>query len=419
MDSSTAPAAGWFTDPEDATTERWWSGHGWTEHTRAPLGEAPAAVAAHVDTLVAAPPAPREPEPFVFAMTPSSAAPAEAAAPVLTAPAATAYGAPAAPVAAAPAMDGYVLPNAEPMAAAAPAFTMPEAAPAFTMPEAPVFTMPEALATPQAPVAPLAAVAPAPAPEAPQFVQPQQPAPAAPAPAAFAPQSVEPVLHVPAPQPAASTGFVMPGAPVPLAAPGPSSDEIAARIGRHADVVPEPPKPPVAAAPRPVGYTASADPDIANRYRAVIHAADQAEVVPVEPAPVTGSWPAQNPSAFASVNVPTYAQYSSPSNRPAKTALSFGFVALFSSLAVVGMLLVALPDIFGLVRLGLVALAFVSGLVAIIVGIVGLVVAHRVRVGRGAALGGLLLGVLVSIVFPAGFIAFSLWVASSLGLLVG
>ncbi|TPX05320.1 DUF2510 domain-containing protein, partial [Schumannella luteola] len=76
MESSTAPAAGWFPDPGNPSSERWWSGHDWTDHTRAPLGgEVPQAFAALVDTMVAERPEPHESESFVFSMTPSAAEP--------------------------------------------------------------------------------------------------------------------------------------------------------------------------------------------------------------------------------------------------------------------------------------------------------------------------------------------------------
>jgi hypothetical protein len=242
---------------------------------------------------------------------------------------------------------------------------------------------------------------------------------AAPGPVA-APAFVDPAA--PAPTAAPAAGFVLPGATPVLTAPAPSEEEAAARVGRHADILPEPPKAPAAPAPRPVGYTASADPDIANRYRAVIHAADQAPPPPVEPQ--TGSWPAQQPSSFpssaTSYAAPSYAAYESTSNRAAKAALTSGFIGLVASGLVVGSRLVdvGLPgELIGLATLVLVPLAFITGLVAIITGIVGLVVARRARTGRGAALGGLLLGILLVVVLPVGFVALMLLFAQALGVL--
>ncbi|MFT4028834.1 MAG: DUF2510 domain-containing protein [Protaetiibacter sp.] len=367
MESSNAPAAGWFPDPEDASSERWWSGHGWTDHTRPPLGTAvPAAFATQVDTLVATRTVPPQPEPFVFAMTSQSAGP--------------------------------VTPAARGHAAEQPVRSW------YTTPEPPA-----AQPTPEQPVAALTALVPASA-----FVAPA-PAPAAPA---FVAPAAPPLA--PAPSPVPTADFVLPGAIAVLSTP--ADEEATARIGRHADVVPEPPQPPVASAPRPVGYTASADPDVANRYRAIIHAVDQAPAAPVDLA--TGSRPAQQPASFpssaTSYTAPSYSGYASGSNRPARTALTSGLIGLTAAALVVASRLVGLgipPEVLGLATLVLVALAFLTGFVAIVTGIVGLVTARRAGVGRGAAAGGLALGILLVVVLPAAFVALMFWLGHALGVL--
>ena len=81
MESIALAAPGWFPDPGGSTSERWWSGDAWTEHTRQPLGDTmPEAFAAHVATLVEERAEPEETS-FVFGLTPSDAAPAEPARP--------------------------------------------------------------------------------------------------------------------------------------------------------------------------------------------------------------------------------------------------------------------------------------------------------------------------------------------------
>src|SRR5690606_468367 len=247
MESATAPAAGWFPDPGGSTSERWWSGDAWTEHTRQPLGDAvPEAFAAHVGTLVEervvapveapaeAPLEERVPE-FAFAMTATEAtadhgtvrstvdelahprrhvAPHHAEPESESAPTAPAAGpsrppvpaalleaqASAAPVMTVPVVDpepSIALPTAPaPAPVATAAATTASAMPGFRMPS---FTEPSA---PQA-AAPQAA---APRGDA----QPSaRPAPDASAQPAFAtPTFAEPV--VPAPAAAAAEGFVMP-----------------------------------------------------------------------------------------------------------------------------------------------------------------------------------------------------------------
>ena len=435
MESATAPSAGWFPDPGGSTSERWWSGDAWTEHTRQPLGDAvPEAFAAHVGTLVEerrevaveAPAEERVPA-FAFAMTPTEppsadgavqtvgedlthpgrhVAPVDAAAPLAEA---------AAPGTARPPVPPALL---EAHASAAPVMTVPvvDPEPSVAMPAppapAPVATAPTVaapLVQPAAGVqAPAAAAAPAPAP-GPGFTMPSFAQPVAPAPAA-----------------AEAAGFVMPNLAAPLVMP----DEAPAPSGRHADepaYVPEAPKLEVQPAAAPVGFTSSADPTIANRYRQAIHAPEQAEVEPLAsplgalsapPAPVPGVSPSQPgwagmplPSsgpvapgyALPGSTPPSYAApgtapmtsypaagyaapaYAAPtgSNKAAKLALSSGI----SSLAALAFI------IFGRILI----VPSVLSLVAIVAGIVGLVLARRAGVGKWSALGGLLMGIATSV----------------------
>jgi hypothetical protein len=469
MESATAPAAGWFPDPGGSTSERWWSGDAWTEHTRQPLGAAvPEAFAAHVGTLVEervvapveapaeAPPEERVPE-FAFAMTATEAtadnrtvrsavdelahpgrhvAPLDAEPESESAPTAPAAGpsrppvpaalleaqASAAPVMTVPLVDpepSIALPTAPapaPVATAAaatasamPGFTMPS----FTEPNAPQAAAPHSDAQPSARPAPDASAQPAFA--TPTFAEPVAPAPAA----------------------AAAEGFVMPNLATPLVMP----DEAPAPLGRHADepaYVPEAPKQ-AAPAPAPVGFTSSADPTIANRYRQAMHAPEQPEADPLgaplgtplaptlggSPAPL-GTSPAQPgwagmplpgpggaapgyapaPGGYAAPGAapgfapaaglaptpgyaptPSYApaSYAAPtgSNKAAKLALSSGI----SSLAALAFI------IFGRILI----VPSILSLVAIVAGIVGLVLARRAGVGKWSALGGLLMGIATSV----------------------
>lgn len=229
----------------------------------------------------------------------------------------------------------------------------------------------------------------------------------------------------------------MPNLATPLVMP----DEAPTPLGRHADepaYVPEAPKQ-AAPAPAPVGFTSSADPTIANRYRQAIHAPEQPEADPLgaplssplapplsgSPAPL-GTSPAQTgwagmplpgpgaaapgyapaPGGYAAPGAapgfaptaglaptpgdaptPSYAPpgYAAPtgSNKAAKLALSSGI----SSLAALAFI------IFGRILI----VPSVLSLVAIVAGIVGLVLARRAGVGKWSALGGLLMGIATSV----------------------
>ncbi|MBN9141244.1 MAG: DUF2510 domain-containing protein [Micrococcales bacterium] len=451
MESSTAPAAGWFPDPGDPSTERWWSGHEWTEHTRRPLGaEVPEAFTPHVATLVAERPA-AEPEPFVFAMTPTaetaSAAETTAAAPVaaiqpeaspavelgLAQPAERSWFTTDEPLApevstlltGAPLTPPWLTPAPE-LADPAPLAAAPE--PAAPEPIAPGFIASAPAETATATPQPVFAMTPSFAGTAPSTPEPMltdaatlAPVPAlttpAPVAAPTAPEFVAPAASALAPAPDAAEGFVLPGAPV-----GPvTAADLEPRVGRHADAMPEPAPVPAPALPavRPVGFTASADPEVANRYRSVIHAADQEALAAPAAAPAPGNMPSSTMmSARSTVSAPSYASYDSASNRAARAALTSGIIGLVASGLVVGSRLVdiGIPGAaIGLATLVLVPLAFITGLVAIITGIVGLVVARRARTGRGAALGGLLLGILLVVVLPAAFVGLMLLFAQAFG----
>jgi hypothetical protein len=397
MESTTVPAAGWFPDPGGSTSERWWSGDAWTEHTRQPLGDAvPAAFAAHVDTLVQEP-VEEQDSSFTFAMT-------------STEPGTVAPTRPPVPAALLEAQH----------ASAAPVMTVPVVDPAPSV-ALPVPPEPAPVAT--AALTATASAAPAFAP--PGFVSPSSPASTAvheaPAPTAVftTPAFAEPV--VPAPAAAEADGFVMPNLAASFTAPA----DAPSAPGRHADApayVPEPPKPEVRPAAAPVGFTSSADPEIANRYRQVIHAPEQttgaaelgAPLAPLPagspaqpgwggmPLPSAAGAPGYAPappgygagaSGYAAVP-PGYApvplgyaptpNYPAPtgSNKAAKLALSSGI----SSLAALAFIF------FGRILI----VPSILSLVAIIAGIVGLVLARRAGVGKWSALGGLLMGIATS-----------------------
>ncbi len=416
MESTAAPAAGWFPDPGDPSTERWWSGNAWTEHTRQPLGaEAPAAFAPQLATLVEERPAAQEAaDPFVFAMTPSQEAAAEApvAAPVappvppqvthhaesapvsspLTPPWLTPDPQPAAPVAAAPA--------AAPVAPAMPGFVEPSPAPANPVAPTstePAFTLTPSFETPAAPAWPAQAAPALPEPAAMTPVAPAAPAmPAMPA-----------VPSVPA------AGFVLPDAPV---APVTAAD-LEPRVGKHADPVAPPAAPaPALPAVRPVGFTSSADPEIANRYRSVIHAADQEEIAaPTAAAPTTTLASSAMLGSRTATPTPVYAVQPA-TNKAADAAFSAGLGALLAVVVGFGLRVAGLAGVIALAP-GIMGLgAWISGVVAIITGIVGLVLARRRGVGFGKALTGLLFGILVSVLIPVGVVLLAFAFVSSLGL---
>ncbi|CAN5547113.1 hypothetical protein BH09ACT4_BH09ACT4_13250 [soil metagenome] len=61
--TSFGPAAGWYPDPADPTSSRWWSGEGWTDHVQpAAVAAVPVAAPVFVATPVL-PPAPPAPSP--------------------------------------------------------------------------------------------------------------------------------------------------------------------------------------------------------------------------------------------------------------------------------------------------------------------------------------------------------------------
>ncbi len=274
--------------------------------------------------------------------------------------------------------------------------------------------MPAAPELPAAPAAPEYAPTPTPAPaleyaapaaSLPEFTTPS-PSPAAPTSPA-APGYAFP----PAAPAAAAGGFVLPGTPVaPITA-----EDLQPRTGKHADAVPEPAAPaPALPAVRPVGFTSSADPEIANRYRSVIHTADQDETPAAAPSPAPVSMLASTSmTAGRPFTAPSYASVPD-TNRAADLAFRTGLGATFG--VVVGFLL----RVTGIVEVagGFLTLgAWVSGIVAIIAGIVGLVAARRRQVGFGKSLTGLLLGVFVSVLIPVGFVLLAVVFAASLGLL--
>lgn len=129
MDSSGAPAPGWFTDPEDPSAQRWWSGEAWTEYTRAPAA-APVATLLEERIESPEPSFPGEPALPVPAAYAEPAAPAAFAEPVATVPAAAAA-------------DGFVMPDlsADPLIAPLapePYPVAPPAAAAASVPPVPL-----------------------------------------------------------------------------------------------------------------------------------------------------------------------------------------------------------------------------------------------------------------------------------------
>jgi hypothetical protein len=455
MDSATAPAAGWFPDPGGSTSERWWSGDAWTEHTRQPLGAAvPAAFAAHVGTLVEerveapaeAPAEERVPE-FAFAMTPTGgtapdgtalSAAQELANPGRHVAPEDADDAEAAPTAApalvepdAPTLSRPPVPAAllESRASAAPVMTVPveEPEPSISLPVAPApapvatsasaagsamagLTMPS-VPEPSVP-SPLAASGTA---DASGSAAPAPATPAPPAPGVTMPSFADPVA--PAPAAAAAAGFVMPNLASPLVMP----DDAPAPLGRHADApayVPKAPKPEAPPAPAPVGFTSSADPTVANRYRQAIHtpepAPEQAAPAfgapmagPASPAmpgwsgmPLPGGSPAA-PGAAAFSPTPGYAapgapvpNYSVADNGSNKTAWS----ALGSGALAVGLAVFFL--FFDRIGLWPTLLAFA----AIVQGVIGLVKSRGAHTGVGPSIGAIVAGVAAIVIMASALV---------------
>jgi len=454
MDSATAPAAGWFPDPGGSTSERWWSGDAWTEHTRQPLGAAvPPAFAAHIGTLVEervvapaetpaeAPAEERIPE-FAFAMTPTGGAapdgaalsaaqeianpgrhvapedagdapapaPAESDAPTLSRPPVPAAllesRASAAPVMTVPVAEPE--PSVSLPAAPAPApvatstSTAASAMPTFTMPSVPEPSVSSPRAEPVTPDAPgLAASAPAPAPT--------------PTPGLTMPSFADPVA--PTPAAAAAAGFVMPNLASPLVMP----DDAPAPLGRHADApayVPEAPKPEAPPAPAPVGFTSSADPTVANRYRQAIHTPEPSPepAAPAFGAPLAGpaspampGWsgmplPGGSPAAagaaafsptpsYAPPGVPVsnYSVADSGSNKTAWSALGSGALAV--GLAVFFLF-------FDRIGLWPALLAFA----AIVQGVIGLVKSRGAHAGIGPSIGAIVAGVAAIVIMASALV---------------
>ncbi|MFN8158721.1 MAG: DUF2510 domain-containing protein [Candidatus Nanopelagicales bacterium] len=236
-------APGWYTDPTDAASVRYWDGGAWTTHTRPAPRElvgagvgASAVAGAHASLSATSPspsPAPAAPLPSAPvadaparhaapaaapAAAPSTPAPAPAPAPVAApatpapAPAPAPVAAPATPAptpapVAAPVATPAPVPAPVPAAAPAPApAPVPAAAPAPVVASPVVAPVAVAVAEPAIPtLAPAPSLAPAPAPA------PVRAAAPAPAPA---PAPVEPV-HVPAPTPTPVAAAAAP-APAPF-----------------------------------------------------------------------------------------------------------------------------------------------------------------------------------------------------------
>jgi len=275
-----------------------------------------------------------------------------------------------------------------------------DAQPAFPQPTFPQDALPQ-------PAAPQPALPQAPVP---QPSMPAAPAPVA-APAGFAMPTMPAAPALP-PEP----GLVMPSAPILDAAPA-----RAEQTARHAEVVAEivPPVPAAPPAPAPVGYTASADPAVANRYRMALHNPEpEADAQPdpfgaplMGPYPTgaapTGAAPASAPNqpgwqgmplpgaapvgmpgvAFSPTVPPPYsvAAPAEGSNKTAWTALGSGALAI--GLAVLFLFF----DRIGLWP-ALLALA------AVVQGTIAAVHSRKVRSGLGAAITAIVLGVVAIVI---------------------
>ena len=221
MESTTAPAAGWFPDPEGSTSERWWSGDAWTEHTRQPLGDAvPAAFAALVDTLVAergdSPHAPQGSE-YVFGLTPSNGATSSASAAARPAEPEHPGRHAVADAAPEPASQPQPAPASPSVVAEVPGTAESEPAPEITShtplrPPVPSALLERASATPA-----MTMPSPLPNPALPEFPTPAPVATIAAATVSAAPVAAVDLSAAGAPADASSAGFVMPSFAGPVA----------------------------------------------------------------------------------------------------------------------------------------------------------------------------------------------------------
>ncbi len=301
--------------------------------------------------------------------------------------------------------------------APAPAAHEPEVAPAPSLPP-----VPAALSLP--PVEPIAPVAPAPAPVEPAFQTPAEPAlPAVPVVPAFLPAPAQPAFQAPSapvmpsvpslpPVPAAfpaDPGLVMPSAPILETAP--RAEQSGAR---HAEAVPEIPAPASAAppAPPPVGYTSSADPNVANRYRQALHNPEPTpDTADPMGSPLTGTLPTLGAPAAGSPNQPGWQGMPLPTGSPlgpgAATAYNpavpggytpppmatgtgtnkVAWSALSSGAIALGLTLVG---VFVTDRIG--GWPAILAVAAIVQGIIGAVRFRRARTGLPASIFGMLLG---------------------------
>jgi len=320
MESSAGPAAGWFADPADTSLERWWSGYEWTEYTRQPPE-----VVAHA-TFATPPPVP-------------AATPIAQAAPLL--------GAAADPVAE---VSDNGAGRAYGVAATYPAFSgVSDAKPlAATSPEVPAALLEQSPPMPATPI------------PVPAWLESADPAPPAPSgfvlPGDVAPATSEPSPVVPAP-----------ATPTPVPA---ETTTVASDAAAHASAFDVP-------AAAPAGYAATADPDVAGRYRAAL-----GSPVNVPPAIVAGA-------AYASPLNPTSSsgairQVTNPrrgsANPTSWIAFSLGVVAL----ALVGASYVPELDVD--------IWPAAPAALALLLGIVGLIRVRTTRRGVAPSILGILFG---------------------------